>query len=91
MADFHHILDTVNNKSQQLLTPPLHQPGLLPQWLSELSVDLIIAGGMGQRAQQLFAQNNIETIIGANDNTPEKLVIQHLNDQLNCGPNACDH
>lgn len=78
-------------KSQQLLTPPPHQPGLLPQWLSGLCVDLIIAGGMGQRAQQLFRQNNIDVIVGAPDNTPQELVLQYLTGQLQCGENICDH
>ncbi len=35
---------------------PGHQPGFLPQYLSEMDVDCIIAGGMGHRAQSLFAQ-----------------------------------
>ena len=42
---------------------PGHQPGFLPQYLSEKGVNCIIAGGMGPRAQGLFAQKNIETII----------------------------
>ena len=78
-------------KSEQLLTPPLHQPGILPQWLSELSVALVIAGGMGQRAQQLFRQNNIDVIVSAMDNTPQELVKQYLNGQLQYGENICDH
>jgi ATP-binding protein involved in chromosome partitioning len=33
------------------LLPPAHEPGVLPKWLSEQKADVIIAGGMGQRAQ----------------------------------------
>jgi len=91
MADFHHILGTVNNKSRQLPTPPPNQSGLLPQWLSGLHVELIIAGGMGRRARQLFAQNNINVIIGAPANEPQQLVRQYLDDQLQCGQNICEH
>ncbi len=40
MADFRYILDVVNDKSRQLLAPLLHQPGILPQWLAELSLQL---------------------------------------------------
>lgn len=85
--------DTNNKeiKCQQLLTPPPHQPGLLPRWLSELKVNLIIGGGMGRRAQQLFAQNNIDVIVGAMDNTPRQLVQEYLTGQLKCGQNICDH
>ena len=77
--------------SSELLTPPPHEPGLLPRWLSELSVELVIAGGMGQRAQMLFRENNIDLIIGVTDNTPQELVEQYLNNQLQSGQNICDH
>ena len=33
-----------------LVTPPPHEPGLLPRWLHEQGATVIIAGGMGQRA-----------------------------------------
>jgi len=47
------------------LIPPPHEPGLLPSWLAEHGVNLIIAGGMGQRALMLFAENNIQVLVGA--------------------------
>ena len=75
----------------ELLTPPAHEPGVLPKWLSEMGANMIIAGGMGQRAQQLFTQNNIEVLVGAPDVKPEELVNQYLNGQLVCGTNICDH
>ena len=72
-------------------TPPGHAPGVLPKWLHENNVSVIIAGGMGQRAQQLFAQNNIKVIIGASDGSPEELVSAYLQDTLETGDNICDH
>ncbi|GAF96334.1 unnamed protein product, partial [marine sediment metagenome] len=78
-------------KSQELVDPPPHEPGLLPKWLAGLHVELIIAGGMGQRAQQLFAQNRIDVIVGAMDNTPQELASQYLTGQLKTGQNICDH
>ena len=72
-------------------TPPGHEPGVLPRWLHENNVSVIIAGGMGQRAQQLFEQNKIAVVIGAADNAPEQLVLQYLTGQLECGQNICDH
>ena len=33
---------------------PGHQPGFLPEYLSEKGINCIIAGGMGPRAQDLF-------------------------------------
>lgn len=75
----------------EMLTPPAHEPGVLPKWLSGMHVNLIIAGGMGQRAQQLFVQNNIDIVVGATDNTPQELARQYLTGQLQCGQNICDH
>ena len=43
---------------------PGHQPGFLPGFLKELGTELVIAGGMGGRAQELFAQQGIELIVG---------------------------
>lgn len=75
----------------QILTPPAHEPGVLPQWLHSLGVNLIIAGGIGQRAQQLFNQNQIEVIVGAPSKTPNELVNAYLNKTLTAGDNICDH
>ena len=83
--------DSKNIKSQELVEPPGHEPGVLPRWLAGLHVDLIIAGGMGQRAQQLFAENNIDVVVGAPDNEPQELISQYLAGQLKTGQNICDH
>ena len=70
---------------------PPHQPGLLPPWLAEHGVNRIIAGGMGQRAQQLFVAQGIEVIVGAPVESPEALVAQCIAGTLAVGGNACDH
>ncbi len=73
------------------LTPPPHEPGVLPRWLHEQGANVILAGGMGQRAQQLFAQNNITVVVGASPDPPEQLVSGYLSGSLETGDNACDH
>lgn len=85
-------VDRQNRKilSVEHVTPPAHQPGVLPKWLAGLCVELIIASGMGQRAQQLFAQSNISVLYGAPDGTTDELVLQYLNGTLVCGENVCD-
>lgn len=77
--------------SQQKVTPPPHQPGLYPEWLGELGVNVVITGGMGQNAQRLFSANNIQVVTGAMGKQPEDIVIAYLSDSLECGTNACDH
>lgn len=74
-----------------LVTLPPHEPGLLPRWLHEQGANVIIAGGMGQRAQQLFVQNGITVLVGAPADTAENLVTAYLNGALESGQNACDH
>ncbi len=83
--------DSKSIQHQEMVTPPPHEPGLLPKWLAGMSVELVIAGGMGQRAQQLFSQNNIEVAIGAPEDEPQELVLQYLSGRLQCGQNICDH
>jgi ATP-binding protein involved in chromosome partitioning len=78
-------------RSRQELTPPPHEPGLLPRWLREQGVTLVIAGGMGQRAQMLFEQAGIQVICGAASEEPDAVVDSYLNGSLETGDNACDH
>lgn len=73
------------------MTPPPHEPGVLPAWLGEQNVNLIIAGGMGQRAQQLFAEQNIDVVVGAPAVASEELVKAWMDGTLASGTNACDH
>ena len=77
--------------SREYLTPPPHEPGVLPRWLHEQNVNVILAGGMGQRAQQLFEQQNISVVVGAPTEDPETLAAGYLAGTLCSGTNACDH
>ena len=74
-----------------VLTPPPHEPGVLPRWLHEQGADVIIAGGMGRRAQQLFAQQGIAVVVGAPGASPEQLAHDYLSGALRTGENICDH
>ncbi len=70
---------------------PPHQPGLLPPWLAERGANMVIAGGMGQRAHSLFAARGMEVVLGASAESPEKLVADYLAGALTLGENICDH
>ena len=76
---------------KELIPSPGHQPGFLPGWLAEQGVTVIIAGGMGSRAQGLFQQNNIEVVLGAIESDPERAVLNYLDGRLATGDNICDH
>ncbi|HOZ47890.1 MAG TPA: iron-sulfur cluster carrier protein MrpORP [Candidatus Hydrogenedentes bacterium] len=79
------VLDT------QYLTPPAHEPGVLPRWLHEQGANVIIAGGMGQRAQSLFAEQGIDVVVGAQALSAEDIVSAYLDGVLETGQNLCDH
>ena len=70
---------------------PPHQPGLLPPWLAERGVNRIIAGGMGRRALDLFAENKIAVHGAAADDSTEALVRAFLDQTLGNTEPTCGH
>ena len=78
------------NSTESVPAPP-HQPGLLPRWLAEQGANIIIAGGMGSRAQMIFAENNIQVVVGASSDEPENVVKAYLDGTLATSGNICDH
>jgi ATP-binding protein involved in chromosome partitioning len=83
--------DGKSARKTQVLTPPPHEPGTFPQWLHEQGATVIIAGGMGSRAQSLFAGHGIRVVVGASSDDPELLVRHFLDGRLATGANICDH
>jgi ATP-binding protein involved in chromosome partitioning len=80
-----------NVTGQETVKAPPHEPGLLPRWLHERGANVIVAGGMGMRAQQLFAENNIQVIVGVSAGEPAVIVDALIKGQLISGENLCDH
>ena len=87
------IVETDDQKilKEDYITPPMHEPGAYPKFLADQGVSVIISGGMGMKAQDLFTQNKIEVCVGVNAAAPAKLVEQYLNKELKTGENLCDH
>jgi len=79
------VLNTENAPS------PPHQPGLLPKWLEQRGVEVIIASGMGSRAKMLFDERGIEVVIGVQTDEPLALVNGYAAGMLTSGDNICDH
>lgn len=86
-------LEAATIVSRRDLTPPHHAPGVYPQWLAEQNVTLVLAGGMGGKARDLFADHDIQVMVGvgAPDSDPEAVVRSHLEGRLTAGNNLCDH
>lgn len=84
------IVDIDNGKvtKKAIVDNPGHQPGFIPQFLHQRSVNCIVAGGMGMRATELFAELGIQAIVGVSGNINE--VIDKLkNGTLKGGESLC--
>ena len=76
--------------NKEVVANPGHQPGLLPRFLRQYNADYIICGGMGPRAQDLFASFGIKTIIGVSGSV-EKAISAFCSGTLEIGESSCDH
>lgn len=73
-----------------VISNPGHRPGFLPKFLAGQGVNCIIAGGMGPRAEQLFKDQNIETVTGVVGEV-ERVVEDYLKGSLRRGDSFCEH
>jgi len=89
------LLDVDPEKKQIIATTeiesPEHQPGLLPRWLKERNVTLVIAGGIGNRARSLCGELSIEVIAGAPSNEASVLAQRYLDGTLATSDHVCEH
>ncbi|MCM1988698.1 NifB/NifX family molybdenum-iron cluster-binding protein [Oceanirhabdus seepicola] len=76
----------INNK--EFVANPGHKPGFLPEFLKGLNVNVITAGGMGARAQELFTENNIKVVVGAQGDCDE-VIKKYLNGELKSTGSIC--
>ncbi|BDX39419.1 hypothetical protein CYCD_27740 [Tenuifilaceae bacterium CYCD] len=73
------------------LTPPEHVPGLYPRWVAQFGVTDVIAGGMGQKAIELFNQQKINAFVGAPIKPAKELVNDFVANRLSLSANYCNH
>ena len=78
-------------KHAEIKIPPPHEPGVLPKWMSELGVNVVITGGMGRRALSLFDEKGIKVIVGAPQMESVKVIEEYLKGTLRAGENVCSH
>jgi Mrp family chromosome partitioning ATPase/predicted Fe-Mo cluster-binding NifX family protein len=73
------------------VVPPPHDEGVLPEWLRDQGVSLVITGGLGRKAKQLFGDMGIDVLTGAPQDDPAAVVRSHLDGTFKAGDNACGH
>ncbi len=69
---------------------PGHEPGVLPRLLADHGVDVVIAGGMGPKAADLFCQQGMEVFIGVSGSLDD-VAHQFIVGELKGGRNICHH
>lgn len=72
------------------LDSPGHEPGRLPKLLKDEDIDCVVAGGMGPRAKQLFAQMQIGAILGVSGRLDDA-ISRIAADELVAGEDQCLH
>lgn len=88
-----HLYEIANNKASFIegITPPPHEPGLIPQWLSGYKVDTVLTGGMGRKAKEIFAEKNIKVLDGIEIDDIKKIADDFANGKIKKGNSTCDH
>lgn len=77
--------------SEEFLKSPKHQPGVLPKFLANNRVNLIMAGGMGAKAQQIFNTEDIEVVVGV-AGTLDEVIKEYLEGTIESSNAVCnDH
>ena len=85
-----NIFEVENNQitKSESIPNPGHKPGFLPNFLNGMGVNVIISGGMGSGAIEIFSEKNIEVIIGASGSA-ETVVRAYLQGILKSTGSVC--
>ena len=87
---FIDVVDTAID-SVRYLSPPSHQPGSHPNFIAGEGATVVLAGGMGFKAQQMLEAAGITVCLGVAEQESEALVRQYIDGTLAHGDNQCDH
>lgn len=88
-----HIFNTKEGVilTTEIVGNPGHKPGFLPNFLNDLGVNVIISGGMGGGAVDIFNEKGIEVVIGITGASHEA-VDMYLKGKLESTGSIChDH
>ena len=92
-CEYFALVNIENNEiaGVQEIVPPEHQPGVYPRWIAGLNATDVIAGGMGQKAINLFLAEEINVFTGAPLRSAKEIVEDFLADKPTLGANYCNH
>lgn len=84
------IFDIQNGKivSEDSIPTPPHSPCALPEYLAQLGINTVIAGGMGMKALQNCSTNGITAVMGI-EGKIETVLQDFLDGKLVSNESAC--
>ena len=85
-----NIYDVENNEivKSGSIENPGHKPGFLPNFLNDLGVNVVISGGMGGGAIDIFNEKNIEVIVGTSGDA-KAAAVAYLQGELKSTGSVC--
>ena len=85
-----NIYQTKNDEiiNMESIANPGHKPGFLPNFLNDQGVNVIISGGMGGGAIDIFNEKNIEVVVGASGDS-QMAVKEYLSGELKSTGSVC--
>ena len=84
------IYDVENGRitNEESIPNPGHKPGFLPNFLADRGVNVIISGGMGGGAVDIFNERNVEVVVGASGDA-KTAVLNYLKGELKSTGSVC--
>ncbi len=84
------LFDVENNQitKEESVDNPGHKPGFLPNFLADRDVKVIISGGMGQGAVDIFNERDVEVVMGASGDA-RTAVERYLKGELKSTGSVC--
>ena len=74
--------------NEESIPNPGHKPGFLPNFLADRGVNVIISGGMGGGAVDIFNERNVEVVVGASGDA--KIAVEnYLKGELKTTGSVC--
>ncbi|HPW53156.1 MAG TPA: NifB/NifX family molybdenum-iron cluster-binding protein [Erysipelotrichaceae bacterium] len=86
------VFDVENNEivKSEVIENPGHRPGFLPNFLADRGVKVIISGGMGAGAINIFNARDVEVVVGALGDG-KTAVLDYLQGYLKSTGEVCQH
>ena len=84
-------IESGDAKFVEKLTPPPHEPGVIPEWLSGHDINAVLTGGMGRKAKEIFQAKGIDVVDGLMPDEIEKIAKEFAKGNLKRGNSTCDH